>query len=796
MVLPDWLKELGIWYFLGESPAAQPGKANSAEVSLVYQDPWSWIFGSSQTTLFGWLALVVVGGFFCLRFWSRLAPLSTAKKSFLVGLRVASLLLIIGLLCLPALEIREVGLPLLPVLIDTSGSMSIADVPVNDKTSAGRADVEKLSRLTAIREALTRDDSQWLRQLQKRFDLRLYQFSHEATPIEWPPTPSQGFTLEATGLTSRIGPSVQQVMDELRGSPLAGVVVLTDGVPNPSSAEALSAIGSLLASRSIPVFPVAVGSDREVADLELVELNSDDVAFQNDPLIVVAQVKGSGILPQTVKVTLKEGASGKVLETRDLFLNGSKKLETVEFSWIPESPGEFSLVAEVAPLADEPDQENNRQTRKVKVRGGKLRVLLVESTPRYEFRFLKQFLEREPSVELQTLLQEADLEYAKEDRTAIRNFPIRREDFAALDVLILGDIDPRLLSPSSLELIDDFVRNQGGGLIVIAGELNNPSKWSGSILEKLLPFRVSDAQLPERAETPFQPLLTFEATRGSRLFRFAQSPAENQSIWNELAPWFWSLQISALKPGASVLVERQDRGQRTANPLIILQRVGVGKVLFLATDETWRWRFRQGDHIFGKFWVQAIRFMSRRQNDDEEPVRFLADRATYEIGQKVHLTLEVRDERALPQGTEKLIAQVESAEGQLETIELRRTGQSAAFFEADWTPVREGPYRLQMVDDKLLAKLPLLSILVTAPQKELLATAASTADLKLAAEATRGQYLPIDRIEELPELLPRSQLLPVATIESVRIWNRWELLILLGSLICLEWGLRRRWQTL
>ncbi len=42
-----------------------------------------------------------------------------------------------------------------------------------------------------------------------------------------------------------------------------------------------------------------------------------------------AQIKGSGILPQTVKVTLKDGASGKALETRDLFLNGGKKLETV-----------------------------------------------------------------------------------------------------------------------------------------------------------------------------------------------------------------------------------------------------------------------------------------------------------------------------------------------------------------------------------------------------------------------------------------------------------------------------------
>ncbi len=132
--------------------------------------------------------------------------------------------------------------------------MSIADVPVNEKISAGRAEVEKISRLAAIARHSRVRIHNGLSDFRSDFDLRLYQFSHEATPIEWPRSNSQGFAIEATGLTSRIGPSVQQVMDELRGSPLAGVVVLTDGVPNPSSAEALSAVGSLLASRSIPVF--------------------------------------------------------------------------------------------------------------------------------------------------------------------------------------------------------------------------------------------------------------------------------------------------------------------------------------------------------------------------------------------------------------------------------------------------------------------------------------------------------------------------------------------------------------
>ena len=59
------------------------------------------------------------------------------------------------------------------------------------------------------------------------------------------------------------------------------------------------------------------------------------------------------------------------------------------------------------------------------------------------------------------MLQEADPEYAAEDKTALSHFPLNREELFQYDVLILGDLNPALLGTSSMELMRSFVRDPG-----------------------------------------------------------------------------------------------------------------------------------------------------------------------------------------------------------------------------------------------------------------------------------------------------------------------------------------------
>ena len=80
-----------------------------------------------------------------------------------------------------------------------------------------------------------------------------------------------------------------------------------------------------------------------------------------------------------------------------------------------------------------------------------------------------------------------------------------------------------------------------------------------------------------------------------------------------------------------------------------MQYVGAGKVLFHATDETWRWRYRVGDVFFARYWVQTIRYLSRSKLlGKDRSAELTADRREYRRGETVRLRVRFVDERQAP----------------------------------------------------------------------------------------------------------------------------------------------------
>ncbi len=66
----------------------------------------------------------------------------------------------------------------------------------------------------------------------------------------------------------------------------------------------------------------------------------------------------------------------------------------------PTAPGRVTLTVEVAPVPGELDESNNVRTFEIDVREERLRVLLVEGAPRWEYRYLRNALVRDPGVEV------------------------------------------------------------------------------------------------------------------------------------------------------------------------------------------------------------------------------------------------------------------------------------------------------------------------------------------------------------------------------------------------------------
>ena len=116
---------------------------------------------------------------------------------------------------------------------------------------------------------------------------------------------------------------------------------------------------------------------------------------------------------------------------------------------------------------------------------------------------------------------------------------------------------------------------------------------------RLLPIDLSTARLPDADRTLAEGFSVRPTELGlaSPALYLGDTPEESAEVWRKLPPLYWTLAAPNTTRGARVLAET-DRppfptrdGRRM--PVILMQYVGAGKVLFHATDETWRWRYRE-----------------------------------------------------------------------------------------------------------------------------------------------------------------------------------------------------------
>ena len=142
---------------------------------------------------------------------------------------------------------------------------------------------------------------------------------------------------------------------------------------------------------------------------------------------------------------------------------------------------------------DEVQSDNNHLEHLVSVRKDQIHVLLAQAYPNYEFRYLKHLLERDNTIELHTILQESDPAYAEIDQSALRAFPVRREDLFKYDVVIFGDVNPTLLGPNVMRNLHEFVTEKGGGLVFISGLRFTPDAYRETPLAALLPLEFDGA---------------------------------------------------------------------------------------------------------------------------------------------------------------------------------------------------------------------------------------------------------------------------------------------------------------
>ena len=741
-----------------------------------------------------------------------------ALRILAAGLRGGVLALVVALLCRPVLVLqRERVEPAgVALLLDVSRSMErheqYTDGGLAAAVAAGArlespAEAGRYSRLELVRRALLADEAAPLRALLEHNHVRLVSFSGRTRALasvrdsqELPEAIAALEGLTADGTATNLPAALAEVTQ--RGARLAAVVLASDGrstVPG-----SLAAGIDAARARKVPVLPLAIGSPRRPRDVAVGPVMAEENVFLRDLIAIRARVSASGLeVPTPLAVQLfDEAAPQDARASQEVRLGGPQTTAEVEFRIRPDRTGRIAYRVEVAPLAGEAETADNADRVEVQVQDEKLRVLYVESYPRFEYRYLKNALLREDTIESSILLLSADPEFAQEGTAPIRRFPETPEEMNRYDVVLFGDVDPGgdWLSAAQAELLVEFVGQRGGGFALIAGPFHAPHRFRGTALEKLVPVRIDPEFLGRYQSTlavPFRPRLTEEG-RQARLFRFHRDPQISAERFETLPGLYWLARTLGPRPGAELLAEHPTlavgAGGRGAMPLMVLGRYGAGRVFFSATDDTWRWRRHTGEFLHDAFWVQLCRsLMPPTDRGQDRRLVLRSDRRRYAFGQRVELSVEIRDSELFSMLDAGVSLALLDAHG-APAAELRaeRVDPASSVFEAWVVPRRPGSYTVQCRD---VAPRPGerpagVAFRVEAADLEARVPEADHQALRRLASETGGRVIPLDQLgRALGEIPDRSVRTPDDISEPL--WDSKLVLVLFVGLITTEWVVRK-----
>ena len=749
-----------------------------------------------------WIAaiiLVIAMGITTVAYWRNRKPISVRLKSLLVILRLLAVGLLLFCLLGPVLtervEIHKRSNLL--VLVDTSQSMAVEDVPIDN---------QKLSRLEATKGLFFDREKGIFPKLMAAFDVQLYRFDSECKMIETAisETGSQEMLpSSADGILTDLGGAISKAVNDWKGQPITGVVLLTDGRDN-SGRSPLDA-----ANLDVPVYPVGVGNPVAPKDIKLGKIEVAPVAYVGHNVPVNVKLVNSGYDGEKIQVNLFQGK--RVVDSAFVTLSKDEAQQNISYEIQPQKEGNFGYAVSVPALPDEFTTENNQASFFLKVIKSKLRVLYIDSRPRWEYAFLQRTLKRNPHIDADSLILSSKSparrrgtllartagyyprEPGKQDQA--QRFPGTAAALNAYDVLIIGDMQPRDFTPQQLKFVKDFVELRGKAVIFLGGQRSLGRNGFGKgELQNLLPAIIPPNGGFTRDED-FNPSLAAEGVYHP-ITRLGDSRSENEAVWRDLPP-LTRLYIGA-KPRAGAIVLAKYRQGRNV-PVIIFQRYGNGKSLLIAADSLWNWdlgirAFKEEADYYHLFWAQTIRWMATKA--DAKLVNVDTNKRIYNLNEEVYITARIYNESYLPTSQADLIVEVSPPEGTPFQIPINPDTEIAGVYSAGFRATEKGTYKITITASLGGVKLgtDAVEFVVEIPLIEFDNPQLNEELLKRLAESSSGSYTKLEEVNSLPEKIKDVGEIIVETHEN-ELWDNPIVLIIVVGILGAEWVLRK-WKGL
>ena len=254
----------------------------------------------------------------------------------------------------------------------------------------------------------------------------------------------------------------------------------------------------------------------------------------------------------------------------------------------------------------------------------------------------------------------------------------------------------------------------------------------------------------------------------------------------------WSARVKA-SPTAVSLASLEDKSKATV-PAFVFQSIGAGAVLYLASDELWRWRYQVADQHHQRLWVQLAAWIAAPPFQAENKTLSLGtDRLRYGAGEQGELRVRLR----APNG--EIIADAHPRaflihEGEdVAALELEADPTHAGVYRAVTPPLKPGSWQVAVAEGPNATRSDLRLTLRVADtgNQELSTLTMNRPLLETMARNTGGRFLGAEQAKELPNLLQAVDRKQTIVRETL-LWSSWWWFGAVIVLLTAEWLLRRK----
>jgi hypothetical protein len=637
--------------------------------------------------------------------------------------------------------------------------------------------------------------------------------------------------IAAAGAESRIGDAINSILEQERGSPLAGIVVFSDGRNNAGLDPSMTISEATL--QGVPIHTIGMGTARNPINVRVVDIEAPKRVFPGDRFRMTALLQASGLQGKQITVQLRRRPGGQksgtmaIEEERTVTLESDDTMSSLAFEIQPREVGPWIYEVKTLPPEQDSSPIDNALESEVRVVEPKSTVLIIAGGPTREYQFVRNLLFRDASVQSHVLLQTSGPGVSQEAKKLLTEFPRTRAEMSQYDCVIGFDADWSALDTAQVENLEKWISEQAGGLVIVAGPVSTP-KWAGSqgngnrkaeIIRNLAPLIMNTrgARLVSigrfESETAW-PLRFANDAWQSDFVQIGKTVDDSRQAWEKFRGVYSFYACYEPKPGATPIAYFSDPSAATGDkqPIYLATHFyGAGRVAFQGGGEFWRLR-EVGEGYFDTYYTKLIRWAGQgRLLRDSDRGILLLDKQQAIVGEQVMVRAVLRDAQFQPTIVPEVQAKLVEPNGRSSTLilaPLPDPSQPGVYIGQFFTKAT-GNYEVQMsvgglADQQLLTQ----QVSVRVPALEIQRPQRNDPLLNELAVRTGGKYwLGVDAI--LPpnadattkpvasplvqSIEPRDQtnFLPGAPDRSFQERLMGVLMALIVGCLSLEWLIRR-----